>query len=133
MNLERDQQVRRRADYRCEYCKLPQSAYRTRFQIDHVIAQQHKGRTILSNLALCCIRCNLRKGPNLTGIDPVTGRVVQLFNPRRQNWNANFRWDGAILIGRTPRGRATIEVLAINDPDFVAVRRQLMEEGSFAH
>jgi 5-methylcytosine-specific restriction endonuclease McrA len=31
---------------------------------------------MLDNLALACHRCNLRKGPNLTGIDPMSGEMV---------------------------------------------------------
>ena len=27
-------------------------------------------------------RCNLHKGPNLSGVDPDTGQVVRLFDPR---------------------------------------------------
>ena len=27
------------------------------------------------------IGANLRKGPNLTGIDPLTGEIVRLFDP----------------------------------------------------
>jgi len=40
-------------------------------------------------------------------------------------------WNGAILVGRTRIGRATIRVLAINDPDAVAFRAELMDEGVF--
>jgi hypothetical protein len=43
----------------------------------------------------------------------------------------HFVWDGAELKGRTQVGRATIVVLAINDPEFVDVRRALLNEGVF--
>jgi 5-methylcytosine-specific restriction endonuclease McrA len=66
-----EQAVRARAKNNCEYCRLPQSARRLRFQIDHVIAQQHGGGTELDNLALSCGRCNRFKGPNIAGIDPI--------------------------------------------------------------
>lgn len=36
-----------------------------------------------------------------------------------------------MLLGLTPTGRATIQVLAINAPDYVAVRRSLLVEGVF--
>jgi hypothetical protein len=36
-----------------------------------------------------------------------------------------------MLEGRTAIGRATIRVLAINDPDFLAVRAALIEERVF--
>lgn len=129
MDKALDDEVRRRAGYRCEYCHLPQSAYRAKFQIDHIIAQQHKGPTALENLALACVRCNLFKGPNLSGFDDVNRQVVPLFHPRQQNWKDHFRWAGPILVPLTNTARVTIAVLNINHVDVVAVRAQLMEEG----
>jgi hypothetical protein len=37
----------------------------------------------------------------------------------------------AVLAGKTAIGRATIHVLSVNAPDFLAVREQLMEERAF--
>jgi hypothetical protein len=50
--------VRERAGDCCEYCRLPQIFSSTRFQIDHVIAEQHGGKTVFSNLALACLADN---------------------------------------------------------------------------
>jgi hypothetical protein len=75
--------VRRRAGDACEYCQLPASLSALPFEIDHVIAQKHGGPTIESNLALSFFYCNSYKGPNIAGIDPRSGRLVRLFNPRR--------------------------------------------------
>ena len=63
--------VRRRAGNRCEYCLLPQAHSQLTHHIEHIVAKQHGGRDDIDNLALACHRCNLRKGPNLTGVDPV--------------------------------------------------------------
>lgn len=126
-----DRRARERAKNACEYCRMPQSAYRFRFPIDHIIARQHGGPTTPSNLALACLRCNGHKGPNLTGIDPTSGQLARLFHPRRDRWSRHFRWRGAVLVGRTAIGRATVVVLNINHPDAVAVRKSLMEEGAF--
>src|SRR5215469_12872128 len=115
MNRELDEAVRRRAQYRCEYCLMYQSVRRLRFSIGHIIARQHGGTTTFENLALACPRCNRHKGANLTGIDPMTGRVVALFNPRIDPWLEHFRWQEAFVLGITPVGRATIVVLA-NEP-----------------
>jgi hypothetical protein len=123
--------VRRRAGDRCEYCRLPQTLSSTRFQIDHIIAEQHGGRMVASNLALACLADNNHKGPNLAGIDPRSGKKVWLFNPRRHKWSRHFRWQGPVLVGRTPIGRATIAVLAINLPLRVAQRAALIAEGVF--
>jgi hypothetical protein len=111
---------------------MPQACYPTiPFPIDHVIARQHGGPTRLANLALSCLHCNSHKGPNIAGLDPKTGKLTRLFNPRRQTWARHFRWEGAYLIGRTPVGRVTVAVLALNAPDAVTVREALIEEGLF--
>jgi hypothetical protein len=101
------------------------------FPIDHIIARQHGGHTVLSNLALSCLHCNSHKGPNLAGIDPLTRRLTKLFNPRRHQWARHFRWDGPYVVGKSAVGRTTIMVLAMNDPDAVDVRRELIDEGLF--
>jgi 5-methylcytosine-specific restriction endonuclease McrA len=58
MNAALARQVRRRANHCCEYCLMPQAFDDTPFEIDHVIAQKHEGRTVLSNLALSCYHWN---------------------------------------------------------------------------
>jgi hypothetical protein len=108
----------------CEYCLIPQAYDRLTFEIDHIIAKVHGGPTIASNLAL-------HKGPNLSGIDPRTGRNTPLFNPRRHSWRRQFRYDGARLVGLAPIGRTTIEVLKINLPQRIRGRLELIEEGVF--
>jgi hypothetical protein len=57
--------------------------------------------------------------------------MVRLFNPRLDQWSYHFEWRGPLLTGKTEIGRVTVQVLSINDPDFLAVREQLMYEGSF--
>jgi 5-methylcytosine-specific restriction endonuclease McrA len=131
MDRALEQLVWRRARQRCEYCQLPREYSRADFEIDHIIARKHGGPTIASNLAGSCFYCNTCKGPNLSGIDNVTGKIVRLFHPRRHKWSAHFRWSGPVLIGKTPIGRATINVLSINDPDRVAAREALIIEGVF--
>jgi hypothetical protein len=126
-----DQAVRSKARGLCEYCHSSQEHYPERFQIDHVISRQHKGESTLQNLALCCLECNKRKGPNIAGIDPETGQMAPLFNPRRDEWKAHFKWLGAKLVGMSAIGRATITVLDINRAPRVVVRQTLIEEGVF--
>jgi HNH endonuclease len=121
-------QVRQRAADCCEYCGLPQSALPfARFQVDHIIAEQHNGPTELFNLALCCSRCNLSKGPNLSGIDSETGAIVTLFNPRTDNWHDHFENHGVFIVGRTPAGRATVHVLNMNEDRRVKLRASLLQ------
>ncbi len=90
--------------------------------IEHIVPKQHDGDDDHENLALACIDCNLHKGPNLTGIDPETGEIVVLFNPRQQAWDDHFYWEGIHLRGRTPVGRTTVKVLAMNSEEQLAVR-----------
>lgn len=124
-------ELRRLAGGRCDYCRMPDLFDPLPFQVDHVISRQHGGATLLKNLAWSCLHCNKRKGPNIAGIDPDSGRLAALFHPRRQQWVRHFYWDGPILHGRTRPARATIAVLGMNDADFVAFRTELMEEGVF--
>ena len=51
-------------------------------EVDHVIAERHGGKTVRENLAYSCFRCNRLKGTDLTSIDPQTGKITRLFNPR---------------------------------------------------
>ena len=120
-----------RARGHCEYCQMPQECDPASFEMDHVIAEKHHGLTELNNLALACFPCNNHKGPNLSGRDPLTGQVMRLFDPRQDVWSEHFRWKGAVLVGKTPCGRATVDVLAINLPHRVMHRQALIDEGTF--
>jgi len=131
MNLELLTDLRRLARGRREYCRVPEALDPLPFQVDHVISRQHGGRTVPENLAWSCLHCNKHKGPNIASHDPLTGKLVPLFHPRRQDWDRHFSWNGAKLVGRTRNGRATIRVLAINDPNSVAFRAELMDEAVF--
>jgi hypothetical protein len=75
-----------------------------------------------------CHRCDLRKGPNLTGIDPITGDIVPLLNPRRDRWSDHFHLQGAVIEGVTAVGRTTVWLLAMNDTRRIE-RRELLERG----
>jgi hypothetical protein len=105
MDAATRQLVRKRASLRCEYCHLPQSAIDAAFHIEHIVARQHGGDDDSQNLALACDRCNLAKGPNLSGIDPQSGIMAALFHPRHQAWEDHFELIGSEIAGRTPTGR----------------------------
>ncbi|MCI0536249.1 MAG: HNH endonuclease [Verrucomicrobiales bacterium] len=131
MEAQLRQAVRERAQNRCEYCRWPADYAQRPFTVDHIVPRKHGGRADLDNLAFCCFPCNARKGTNLSGIDPESGKVQRVFNPRRDHWDEHFHWIGARLHSNTPVGRATIAVLGINDPPAVAVRASLMKEGVY--
>lgn len=117
--------VRRRADHRCEYCLLPQAYSELTHHVEHIVAKQHGGSDDADNLALACHRGNLRKGPNLTGVDPLSGELVPLFHPRRDQWADHFLFRGVRILGTTPLGRATVRVLAMNDARRLELRSEL--------
>jgi hypothetical protein len=77
------------------------------------------------------VHCNRFKGPKVAGLDTATNEVVRLFHPRRDRWTEHFAWNGPELKALTPVGRVTIAVLAINEPEFVDVRKALHAEGVF--
>lgn len=120
-----------RAHQRCEYCLVPQTADDLPFHIDHIVARQHEGPSVASNLALACYACNLHKGPNLAGRDPKTKRTVRLFNPRRHLWHRHFEWKGAVVLGLSAVGRATIATLKMNRSHRVELREALMDQGVY--
>lgn len=130
MNIELETTVWSRAHDRCEYCLIPQQADVLPFEIDHIIARKHGGKTVLENLALACIQCNSYKGPNIATIDPDTGELTRLFHPRDDRWQDHFELmpDGRIL-GRTAPGRGTIRVLSMNEFGAVELRRLLILDG----
>ena len=57
------------------------------FHIEHIVSKKHGGTDDPDYLALACDRCNAYKGPNLASIDPDTGVLVALFNPRQDAWS----------------------------------------------
>jgi hypothetical protein len=121
--------VRRRAAYQCEYCLLRQQHSEIVHHIEHIVARQHGGDDGFDNLALACHRCNLQKGPNLSGIDPVSGNAVALFHPRRDRWLEHFHYHDASIAGLTPVGRTTVRVLAMNDDRRLDLRLELLARG----
>ncbi|VAW40116.1 Sll2007 protein [hydrothermal vent metagenome] len=117
-------QVIFRAGNRCEYCHLAQDGQAAAFHIDHVVPVKSDGSTSLDNLALACVSCSLRKSAKETAVDPNSGELVPIFNPRQQNWQENFRWSGVLLIGVTQIGRVTVATLNLNRPVILAIREE---------
>jgi hypothetical protein len=98
---------------------------------DHIIATQHGGATIGENLALACVDCNRRKGPNLSSVDPDSRGVVVLYHPRQDSWTAHFALDGDRIVGLTPTGRATVFLLQLNSEERLRIRRRLWRAGRY--
>jgi hypothetical protein len=68
-------------------------------------------------------------GPNLSGVDPETGNVERIFDPRHQSWQDHFEFRGALIAGLTAVGRTTVDVLAMNERRRVHLRADLIAQG----
>ena len=129
--------VRRRANFRCEYCHYPEFLSTSPLTIDHIYPQSLGGSDDMDNLALACRRCNERHYNFTVGIDPETQQEVALFNPRLQKWAEHFTWsaDATKIIGTTSTGRTTCNRLDLNDErrsdQFIQKSRQLWVKGGF--
>jgi 5-methylcytosine-specific restriction endonuclease McrA len=99
--------------------------------IDHIIPLSKGGVTEFDNLCLACHRCNLFKHALTELEDPLTGEIVPLFNPRRQNWSDHFAWadDGIHLLGLTATGRVTVIALNMNNDVILDARRNWVRVG----
>ena len=51
----------------------------------------------------------------------IDGQLVPLFHPRLQKWDEHFAVEGDRIVGLTPIGCGTVELLNMNDGD----RREL--------
>lgn len=116
--------VRQRAAYLCEYCRASEWLAGQRSHIDHILPDSKGGATAADNLCLACAACNGSKLDRIEALDPSTGTIEPLFNPRRQRWQEHFAWseDGTQIIGVTPCGRATVDALRLNRPLAVSAR-----------
>jgi len=123
--------VRRRAEDRCEYCQTCAELSGHDLTVDHIISRSAGGRTNLENLCWCCFWCNAFKQARHEVLDSQSARVLLLFNPRCDDWNAHFRWsaDGTRIIGLTPSGRVTVKALRLNRPVLVRARRIWVRHG----
>jgi 5-methylcytosine-specific restriction endonuclease McrA len=123
--------VEETARYRCGYCLTSRDIIGQQMHIEHIIPKTAGGLSIEENLWLACPACNEFKGAQTHAIDPVTGRRVRLFNPRKQKWKRHFRWsaDGTEIIGKTAVGRATVVALQMNHPVSIRTRQKWVLAG----
>ena len=117
-----------RAGGRCEYCRMPDGVG-VALELDHVRPKKHRGSDDESNMALACPRCNVVKGANAAGYDPLTDELTRLFDPRTDDWAGHFAFEGSVVVGRTAVGRTTVDVLRMNSDGRVARRQALTAVG----
>jgi 5-methylcytosine-specific restriction endonuclease McrA len=80
-----------RAGLRCEYCHAPEVVFNFPFEVEHIIPLVREGTDTVSNWALACRACNVRKGAHIEHEDPVARAVVRLYRSREAPWEAHFR------------------------------------------
>jgi hypothetical protein len=131
MSTSRRQRVIDRAGNFCEYCQMPQGCTTLPHEVDHIRSRKLHGSSAIENLCLACAHCNSCKGTLVSGYDPVTDETVRLFNPRIDQWDEHFDWDGPLLVGKTAIARTTIDVLNINIQLRVEHRRLLIKSKRF--
>lgn len=112
---------------------MPDDAPLVSHEVDHVIAERHKGKTELGNLAYACFRCNRLKGSDLSSIDPHTGAITRLYNPRTDHWSEHFQLlADATIVAQTEIGRTTVDFLDMNDPEWLGLRAISMRQGRYS-
>ena len=127
LTAKRKEAVARRAGGCCEYCCSQARFSPDPFSIEHIRPRSKGGTDEDDNLALACQGCNNRKYTHVEARDPVSGNLVSLYDPRRQRWADHFSWNEnfTLVIGLTPTGRATVELLKLNREGVVNLRRVL--------
>ena len=125
IGAEMRQHVFETARFRCGYCQTSQLVIGPLLEIDHIIPEARGGSSEEKNLWVACPHCNSHKSDRIEGIDPMTKNSTRFFNPRTDQWQEHFEWleSGAILQGKTPIGRTTVNALDMNHVDIVAARR----------
>lgn len=118
--------IEERASFICEYCLLDSSLSFFPHEVDHIIAVKHGGKTDQDNLALACWRCNRYKGTDLGSFDPQTNIFSFLFNPRLQNWSERFTVEETKIVGLTPEGCTTSNLLQLNSDERLTERGRLL-------
>lgn len=126
------QLVSERANYRCEYCHLPQRYAFFSFHIDHIISLKHEGDTSENNLALSCQLCNLNKGSDIATFLDDDQVPIRFFNPRKDTWDDHFETEiSGYLLAKTLIGKSTIKILGFNHPDSIIERYALIQINAF--
>ena len=121
-----------RANGCCEYCLILEILALSSHQVDHIIAEKHRGETVESNLALYCSLCNKNKGSDIASIDPETGEVVRLYNPRKDRWADHFQLqtESGTIEPLSAIGRVTVCLLQVNRVECLTERKLLSKTRS---
>jgi HNH endonuclease len=123
--------IKERAKNCCEYCFAQERFSADMFSGEHIVPVSKGGTDDDLNLALACQRCNNLKYVSTHALDPATGGIVLLYNPRLDDWYSHFRWNetSTLILGLSPTGRATIKRLQLNRDGLVNLRQILTPLG----
>ena len=124
-------EVARRAGQRCEYCLIHEDDAGFSHQVDHIVSRKHGGSSAADNLAYACVICNRHKRSDVASIDPRTGGIVRLFNPRSDQWADHFQLEGAVIEPVSSTGSATASLLRLNAPERICERALLQSLGRY--
>src|SRR5260221_4073970 len=86
-----------RAKNCCEYCLIPQESKLFTFELDHIIAEKHRGATREDILCFICLNCNRPKGRDFASFDPQPKPLPFLFIPPRDQWYKLFNFHAAVF------------------------------------
>jgi hypothetical protein len=125
------QLVKERAGSCCEYCRIGEYNFFKPHEIDHIVAEKHRGPTQAHNLCVCCFDCNRRKGSDICSLDIDTGDLTALFNPRQHVWSEHFRLIREYTEPYTPIGRVTVFLMGLNELERLSHRRLLIDAGLY--
>lgn len=112
-------QLRARAGFACEYCRVTESDAGGELTVDHFQPRSRGGGDEPANLLYCCHRCNEYKADYWPGRPDDT----PLWNPRREPLDAHLLLlaDGT-MYPVTPIGEFTLKRLRLNRTALVASR-----------
>lgn len=115
------EQVRKRAQGRCEFCGVSESDIGGMLTVDHFQPRVKGGNDDLNNLIYCCAACNQYKldyWPE-AAVDP------ELWNPREEPISFHFlELSDGTLHPLTSKGAFTLRRLRLNRQPLVAHRQQ---------
>lgn len=131
MNKALRKRVKERAFYLCEYCLSPERFCTAYYDADHITPLSAGGKDAFENFANACGGCNNNKSNTTHAIDPLSGQIVPLYNPRAHLWAEHFCWNDTylLMLGISPIGRATIKKLKLNREEVVNLRTLLLTVG----
>lgn len=112
-------EVRRRADFSCEFCGISETDVGGELTVDHFQPLSKGGDDGIDNLVYCCPRCNQYK----LDFWQASKDEPQLWNPRTEPASAHFiELEDGTLFPLTRVGAFSIQRLRLNRPPLVAHR-----------